>query len=179
MAETITAVPRDGDARIAFRKPVPTDGAPVWALIRACAPLDENSLYCNLLQCDHFRDTCILAEHDGRLAGWISGYLLPADPRTLFVWQVAVAPGARGLGLGRQMLERLLDRPECRDVTRLQTTITPDNDASWALFRSLARHRGARLEDRPHFTRAEHFEGRHATEHMVTLRFSGAATRAA
>ena len=92
----------------------------MWALIQACKPLDENSIYCNLIQCDHFADTCILAELDGTPVGWISGYLLPDATDTLFIWQVAVAEEARGLGLASQMLDRLLRRADMAGVLRLK-----------------------------------------------------------
>ena len=80
-----------------LRTPRAEDGAAIWNLVRDCKPLDENSMYCNLIQCDHFRDTCVVAELNGQIAGWISAYVVPSDEtRTLFVWQVAVAPAARG-----------------------------------------------------------------------------------
>jgi L-2,4-diaminobutyric acid acetyltransferase len=125
-------------------------------------------MYCNLVQADHFRDTCVVADLDGEIVGWISGHIIP-DGTELFVWQVAVSPRARGMGLGRKMLAELAKREACSDVTHLKTTITQDNDASWALFRSFARSIGGHLTDEPHFERDEHFDGRHATEHMVTI----------
>ncbi|MEX5729718.1 L-2,4-diaminobutyric acid acetyltransferase [Rhodovulum iodosum] len=155
--------------KIAFRMPTGEDGSAVWSLVRDCKPLDENSMYCNLIQCDHFRDTCIVAEMDGDIVGWISAYVLPNDPETLFVWQVAVSDKARGHGLGRRMLAELLERDTCAEVFRLKTTITRDNEASWGLFKSFARRLGARLEHDAHFTRDAHFEGRHDTEYMVTI----------
>ncbi|MBN2906966.1 MAG: diaminobutyrate acetyltransferase [Rhodobacteraceae bacterium] len=166
-----TLLPAKG-APITLRKPTDADGAAVWALVRDCKPLDENSLYCNLIQCDHFRDTCILAEMNGQVVGWISAYIPPSDPDTLFVWQVAVSPLARGRGLGRKMLYALLERDACAEVMRMNTTITRDNAASWGLFRGIAKRLGAALEDEPHFTRDDHFQGRHATEHMVTIRLA-------
>lgn len=162
-----------------LRKPTAKDGATIWELIQACKPLDENSMYCNLIQCDHFRDTCVVAELDGELAGWISAYLLPDDPQTLFVWQVAVAETARGLGLGSRMLQHLIARDECEEVRRMQTTITSDNDASWALFRRFSDRQGAELDARAHFTRDTHFQGQHATEHMVTIRLPEQMKKAA
>jgi len=156
---------------LTFRAPRAEDGAAIWDLVRACKPLDENSMYCNLLQCDHFADTCVLVERDGEAVGWISAYVLPGDADTLFVWQVAVSAKARGQGLGSRMLSHLLDREICADVNRLQTTITRDNDASWGLFSRFADKRGGVLSDAPHFTRDEHFDGQHATEHMVTIEF--------
>lgn len=164
---------------IKFRKPEPEDGAAIWSLIQECSPLDENSMYCNLLQCDHFRDTCIVTEIDGQIAGWISGYLMPHDPETLFIWQVAVSEAARGRGLGRKMLSALLDRPTCAGVEQIKTTITRDNAASWALFRSFARREGGQITDTAHYERDDHFDGQQATEHMVTISFAGQARHAA
>jgi L-2,4-diaminobutyric acid acetyltransferase len=165
-------MPKDSDTHrtrtLRLRKPDATDGAAIWALVKNCKPLDENSMYCNLIHADHFRDTGVLAEIDGEVVGWISGHMIP-DKQELFVWQVAVSPKARGLGLGRNMLRELIEREACSDATHLKTTITKGNDASWALFGSFARMIGGDLEDEPHFERDAHFKGRHDTEHMVTI----------
>ena len=96
-----------------LREPAAEDGADIWSLVRDCKPLDENSMYCNLIQCDHFRDTCVVAELGGEVVGWVSAYVLPYDPSTLFVWQVAVSEKARGTGMGGLMLSSLLQRKAC------------------------------------------------------------------
>lgn len=162
-----------------LRKPEAKDGAAIWELVRNCPPLDENSMYCNLIQCDHFRDTCVVAELDGGIAGWVSGYLPPNDPDTLFVWQVAVSGAARGRGLGALMLRELIQRDTCEGVTRLQTTITSGNEPSWSLFRRFARLQKSKLEIQPYYTQALHFRGRHETENMVTIALLEEAKRAA
>ncbi|MFD1341973.1 diaminobutyrate acetyltransferase [Litorisediminicola beolgyonensis] len=167
------------DGAVTFRKPTREDGAEIWELIRSCKPLDENSMYCNLLQSDHFRDTCVAAEVDGKIVGWISAYINPNDPDCVFVWQVAVSPDARGMGLGTRMLTALMAREECAEVKRMQTTITLDNDASWALFRKFADASEADLSSDAHFTRDTHFAGEHATEHMVTITFRQALRQSA
>lgn len=169
----------DPRATITFRKPRREDGAAVWDLVRACKPLDENSMYCNLIQCDHFADTCIIAERDGAVVGWISGYIVPNAPDTLFVWQVAVSADARGQGLGRRMLSGLLSRSETSRVRRLQTTITCDNAASWALFAGFATREGGAIDSAPHFEREAHFADLHKTEHMVTIDLDTGMRRAA
>lgn len=162
-----------------LRKPVAKDGAEIWKLVRACRPLDENSMYCNLLQCDHFTDTCVVAELSGEVVGWVSAYVMPNEPDTLFVWQVAVSDAARGRGLGALMLQSILNRPQCEDVTRVQTTITADNEASWALFRKFARSRGAEMDVEAYYTQALHFQERHKTEHLVTIPVAQQAALAA
>lgn len=152
-----------------LREPEAEDGVDIWELVRACKPLDENSMYCNLIQCDHFRETCLVAELDGKIVGWVSAYILPYDPSTLFVWQVAVSETTRGTGLGSLMLSSLLRREACADVERLQTTITSDNDASWALFRKFAANRDSDLSMQAYFTQSLHFRDRHSTEHMISI----------
>lgn len=155
--------------RFELRPPNVSDGPAVHALIRSCPPLDENSAYCNLLQCTHFSDTCVAAFRGGELVGWLSGYRPPADPETIFVWQVAVGPSARGQGLGDRLMEELLSRPACRGVRWLKTTITADNKASWALFGRFAERRGAPTAREPWLLEGGHLPAGHATEHLFTI----------
>jgi L-2,4-diaminobutyric acid acetyltransferase len=154
---------------LTFRAPMSEDGADVWDLIQKSGPLDENSIYCNLVQCDHFATTCVIAELGGMIVGWISAFIPPDDPETLFVWQVAVGEAARGRGVAKKMLKELFNRPVCAEVTQLKTTITADNDASWALFNSFADNMDAELDHEPHYKEDAHFGGKHATEYMVTI----------
>lgn len=174
-----TVESNQSDSQPILRKPEGEDGSAVWGLVRECKPLDENSMYCNLIQCDHFSDTCVVAELDGDVVGWVSGHVVPGEPDTVFVWQVAVSEKARGLGLGTRMLSKLMARDACKNVTKLKTTITKDNDASWALFRRFAEKRGGTLSSQAHFKKDDHFDGQHATEHMVTIRFAEPLKRAA
>lgn len=58
------------------------------------------------------------------------------------------------------------------DPEQLKTTITKDNDASWALFKRFAEAHGAELDSDAHFEKEDHFDGRHSTEHMVTISFA-------
>lgn len=158
-----------------LRMPEATDGARIWELVRACRPLDENSRYANLIQADHFRETCVLAELDGQAVGWISGHMIPGSD-AFFIWQVAVSPKARGMGLGKAMLSELLSRDATADAQVLKTTITQSNEASWALFRSLARDVGGTLTHAPHYTRDDHFCGAADTEHMVSITLPAASS---
>lgn len=164
-------MPEQGDdsPRTLLRRPTAEDGAAIWSLIRACRPLDENSMYCNLIQATHFRETCILAERYGRLIGWISGHILPDDPETLFIWQVAVAQDARGQGLAPRMLDALLDRDICADVMAIETTITDDNAASWAMFDRFASRCGARTTRDDYFDSTKHFGGAQKSEYRLRI----------
>lgn len=179
MSDDMNTIKPTRRGNVHLRKPTLADGSDVWELISACKPLDENSMYFNLIQCDHFADTCILAEREGQIVGWISGHIPPEKPDALFVWQVAVSAEARGLGLAGRMLRALFDRPELAEVTRIETTITRDNKPSWGLFRAFAKKRGGTLTYAPHFEKTAHFDGNHATEYLVNIDFSAAAQNAA
>lgn len=152
-----------------LERPGADDGPLVHRLIDLCPPLDRNSRYCNLLQCTHFADTCVIARRDGRTAGFLSAYLLPARPDALFVWQVAVAPQARGQGLGGAMLMELLARPACAGAHYVLSSITDSNRPSWSLFEALARRLDAPLERQPLFDRTRHLAGEAESETLVTI----------
>lgn len=154
---------------IVLRQPRSEDGYPLHQLIAECPPLDSNSIYCNLLQCDHFAATGVAAEMDGRLVGFISAYIPPTKPDTVFVWQVAVHGDARGHGLGKRMLKEIIRRPACASVQYMDTTITDDNDASWGLFMSFARDLGAETERSVYFHSDRHFGGQHDSEHLLRI----------
>ena len=124
---------------ITLRQPRMQDGAAICQLVQETTPLDPNSCYAYLLLCTHFADTCVVAEDDGDIVGFISAYQPPNADDVLFVWQVAVKSTARGRGLATTMLQDLLEREICQDVTYIEATVTPSNAPSQALFRSLAK----------------------------------------
>lgn len=162
------AAPEATPYTIIVRKPLSTDGFGVHQLIDKCKPLDTNSVYCNLLQCHHFSDTCRLAETDGQIAGFVSGYALPDKPETLFIWQVAINADFRGNGLGKILISDILAE---KQFSQLNTTITEDNQSSWQLFRGIASYYKANLTSQILFERQNHFGEQHDSELLVTIDF--------
>ena len=154
---------------LTIRKPVADDGIAVHRLIAACPPLDTNSLYCNLLQCTHFSDSCAVAENGGELVGSLSGYRLPNSPDVLFVWQVAVSEAARGAGVAGQMLRNILRRPENAEVRYVHTTVTETNDSSRAFFRKFANGLGAQWAEEKYFDQDMHLAGEHPSEFLLRI----------
>ncbi|MFJ3906445.1 diaminobutyrate acetyltransferase [Streptomyces sp. NPDC090025] len=126
----------------------PTDGAELWRIARGARDLDLNSPYSYLLWCRDFAATTAVARDvTGRPVGFVTGYLRPRAPETLFVWQVAVDDSYRGSGVAGALLDALAARVTAarRAPIRLEATVTPGNVASDRLFRSFARRRGAEL----------------------------------
>jgi L-2,4-diaminobutyric acid acetyltransferase len=133
--------------QLSLRSPALADAARIWRALPTIGSLERNTPYAYLLLCSHFASTGIVGELDGELAGFVLGYRPPSDPQAVFVWQVGVAPAARGQGVGGRLLEALLERPGCRDARWLLATVTGDNAASLALFRGFARRRGAPCQE--------------------------------
>ena len=152
-----------------FHTPAKEDGWAVSRLIRACPPLDNNSVYCNLLQCHHFADTSVAVKLKGELIGFVSGYLIPNKPNTLFIWQVAVSETARGCGLGTQMIAHILARRNCASIRFIETTITEANKTSWALLQRIAHNYASPLSSKLLFDQDKHFSGHHDSEILVKI----------
>ena len=155
---------------IRFRHPEFEDGAAVYQLIKSSPPLDVNSQYYYHILCSDFCDTCVIAEIDNRIAGFLSAYLKPRDENCLFVWQVVVSGEARGRGLASNMLEWLFKQPKCTHIKCLETTISPSNQASQRLFRRFAEMRGAECLTSP-FLDVSHF-GEDIHEDEILFRIS-------
>jgi L-2,4-diaminobutyric acid acetyltransferase len=152
-----------------LRKPEPGDEFAIYKLIKQSPPLDPNSIYSYHLLCRHFRDTCIVAEHNGEIVGFISAYLEPTRAQTLFVWQVVVAASQRGQGLARTMLDALFDRPSCSTVDMLESTVNPSNLASRRLFESFARHHGYPLNESVFLEEDQFGDQEHEKEILLSI----------
>lgn len=127
-----------GDA-VDLRPPTVEDAAAIWQLVRDTGVLDVNSSYLYLLLTAHHAPTCGVAVQGDQLLGFVSGYRLPTQPDTYFLWQIGVAEAGRGQGLATRLALEVLRRPAQADVRYLETTVSPSNTASRALFDGLAR----------------------------------------
>ncbi|CAM5451691.1 hypothetical protein SFUMM280S_06955 [Streptomyces fumanus] len=88
-----------------------TDGAALWRMARDSKVLDLNSSYSYLLWCRDFAATSAVARAEsGEAVGFVTGYVRPDRPDTLFVWQVAVDAAYRGRGLAAALLDGLAAR---------------------------------------------------------------------
>ncbi len=133
-----------GDA-ITLRAPRRADAAAIHALVVRGGTLEANTAYCYLLLADHFASTCVVAEHEGAIVGFVLAYRPPSEPDAIFVWQVGVAPEMRGRGLGGRLLAACVRAPGAAGASRLIATVAPSNTASRALFAGLARSLGVTM----------------------------------
>ena len=139
----------------ALRPPRGSDAVAIRDLVAETGVLDLNSTYAYLLLSTDFAQTSIVADVDGRLQGFITGYRPPPRPDVLFVWQVAVAPSAQRGGLAAAMLDALVDRVRAEGdgaPLTVEATVSPGNASSRAFFGAFARRHGVALTEHPHFT---------------------------
>lgn len=157
-----------GDINI--RTPEVSDGAAIWQLVADAGTLDKNSSYLYLVLCRDFPDYCAVAERDGRLLGFVTGYVSPLKPDVWFTWQVGVSSEARGAGLARRLIMHVLENITGENgQSYLETTVTVSNDASRALFRGIARRLNTDLTETALFTSEMFPEGGHEAEPLLRV----------
>jgi L-2,4-diaminobutyric acid acetyltransferase len=157
------------EAGFVFRHPEVADGLAIWRLLGEVGTLDPNSTYAYLMVCRDFADTCIVAEREGRVVAFVTGYRPPHKPETVFVWQIGVAPQARGRGLGARLLDRLLGSEACSAVRFLDTNVTPSNRASRALFEGFARRMNAPIVELEGFESSLFADPSHEPERLLRI----------
>jgi L-2,4-diaminobutyric acid acetyltransferase len=140
--------PAAGTVRI--RRPRTDDGPAIYRLVRDSGMLALNSPYAYLIMATHFRETSVVVEKAGALAGFLIGYRLPERPRTAFVWQIGIAESMRGKGIGKKLLRHMVDRLD-GEIDYLEATTPRSNRASRRLFRSFAAERGVPFSVQPGF----------------------------
>ncbi|MEB3034913.1 diaminobutyrate acetyltransferase [[Mycobacterium] nativiensis] len=155
-------------AEFQLRTPTVTDGQAMWQMAVDSATLDVNSPYAYLLWCRDFAPTSVIAEVNGVAAGFVTGYRRPDQSETLMIWQVAVNTAHRGAGLAGRMLDHLAAALLTDGVTHVETSITPDNDASRRLFAAFARRWDTALACSELFG-AELFPDSHLAENLFRI----------
>ncbi len=99
------------------------------------ATLDPESPTWERWDSSHRSDCRFIARREGATVGWTA--LSPYSARPVYLgvaWEsVYVANGARGAGIGRALLERLVEASEAAGVWTLLAGILADNRASLAL----------------------------------------------
>jgi L-amino acid N-acyltransferase YncA len=87
----------------------------------------------------HLPEHRFVAEVDGEVAGWVA--VVPYSRRAVYRGvgeeSVYVAEAARGRGVGRALLERLVESARDGGLWTLQAGIFTDNEPSLALHRAL------------------------------------------
>lgn len=148
-------------------KPSKKDAQKIYKLVKSTKVLDVNSEYLYLLQTTHFRDICSVATYEDKVIGFVSGYMIPNEPNTLFIWQVAVDSDFRGNDLARRLIMDIIQREDL-NVNYLHTTVSPSNNSSIRVFEKVANHYETQMNSMEFFE-ASDFTNQHEEEVLYKI----------
>lgn len=126
------------DPGLVFRRPVPDDHARLDAVIDEWWGGRRLRMLLPRLWLEHFRGTSWIAEDgEGRLAGFVVGFISQDDPTTAYAHMIASDPNRRRAGLGRSLYERFFADAREHGAHRVTAVTWPGNRISIAFHRSV------------------------------------------
>jgi L-2,4-diaminobutyric acid acetyltransferase len=150
------------DKKCKIRNVVLDDIREVYNLLTANRPyVGLNSKYTYFLLAKDFSNTCVVAEHGGKIVGFSSGYMSPVRSDTFFSWEAVVHKDYRGNQLQKRML---LHQIWITGAKYFEGTVNPSNEASKRSFLGLARMLGTNCEEKVMFSEEDFENDGHEAE---------------
>ena len=123
---------------ITFRRPTEADYSAIIRVVDDWWGGRNLSKLLPRLWLQHFTGTSWLAElPDGRLAGFLVGFLSPDHADTAYCHMIATNPNLRNHGLGRSLYERFFADARAGGRTVVKAVTWPGNRSSIAFHRSI------------------------------------------
>lgn len=128
------------DKVVSLRAMEPGDGPQVLAIYQAGidtghATFEVTAPDWPAFDAKYLTDCRLVALADDAVVGWVG--LTPISSRAVYrgvaEHSIYIAPEARGIGVGRMLLEALIEQSEQAGYWTLQTSIFPENEASIGL----------------------------------------------
>ena len=79
----------------------------------------------------------LIVEDEGRMVGFLLGFVADGEPRTGYIHLVGIDPGYRRRGVGRELYESFARNVSAKGATRLKAITTPGNTGSVEFHRAL------------------------------------------
>ena len=157
----------DENANFHIRNVKLEDIKEVYKLLVANRPyVGLNSRYTYFLLARDFSDTCVVAEHDGKIVAFSSGYVPPPRPDTFFSWETVVHSDYRGHGLQKLML---LYQIKTANVQYFEGTVNPSNKVSQRNFCDLAELLNTKCEKKMLFSEKDFENDGHEAEVLYRI----------
>lgn len=128
----------DAPGRV-FRTPVEDDHARVltavrdwWGGLGGEEGARQRAALLPRLFFQHFTDTSIVVEQDGRLVAFLIGFLSQSRSREAYIHFVGVSPELHGHGLGRELYHRFFDTARRHGRTVVRAITSENNTGSQA-----------------------------------------------
>ncbi|MEV0704026.1 GNAT family N-acetyltransferase [Saccharopolyspora sp. NPDC050389] len=108
-----------------------------WTDSRSPAAARELSLLVPRLFLQHFSGTSFIAEQDGRMAGFLIGFLSADRAEDAYVHFVGVDPALRRSGLARRLYAKFFDAAASAGRRRVHCVTSPANSGSIAFHQRM------------------------------------------
>lgn len=123
---------------VTFRRPTEADYVAIVRVIDDWWGGRQLSQLLPRLWLQHFTGTSWLAESaDGRIAGFLVGFLSPDEPDVAYCHMVATNPNLRRRGLGAALYERFFEDARAAGRGIVKAVTWPGNRASVAFHRAI------------------------------------------
>ena len=101
-----------------------------------CAPipLERDSIYHDLTR--YFSNTCFVAEKEGKMTGFILGWISQVDNSIAYIHNICVDPNLRRKKIGIDLYNQFIEVVRDKGVKKIFLIINPENKASLNFFRA-------------------------------------------
>jgi GNAT superfamily N-acetyltransferase len=136
----------EGMEDLRFRRPTEADHAAVVGVVDEWWGGRRMRALLPRLWFQHFVDTSWIAESvDGRIQGFLVGFVSPDHPTEAYIHMVGTNPNRRKRGLGRALYERFFDDVRSRGARTVGAVTWPGNQISVKFHTAM----GFRSDDGP------------------------------
>jgi|TARA_B110000503_G_scaffold52015_1_gene83736 L-2,4-diaminobutyric acid acetyltransferase len=152
---------------IKITHPNKKNGLAIARLVERCPPLDLNSTYHYFIQSHYFSKTSAVAFDNNEVIAFASGFILPENNNSLFIWQVAIDESYRGQGLGIELINFILEQNH--SVNTIETTVTKSNSSSRRMFEKISQKYESTVSEKVLFDGERDFSNEHESEILITI----------
>lgn len=152
-----------------YSHPKAKDGNDMWKLVKGNEDLDLNSSYSYFLVSKLFSDRCIIVKdtsNGNKIVGFIMGFVFAEEPETYFIWQISVVKEYRKQGIGKELIERVLQTNE--DVKYIKGTVSQDNESYHKVLNAIAEKYNTWMSKKASFSDDQFPEG-HEDEDLILI----------
>ncbi|MBD3182947.1 GNAT family N-acetyltransferase [Candidatus Poribacteria bacterium] len=115
------------EEKIYIRNITPDDVESIYNLVDGSLTLRTYDKYLYRILSEYFTKTCLVAESDNEIVGFILCFISQDDPSILFIWQIFVRETYRGKLVTQKLNKQIRDVAREMGCTKLHFTIASDS----------------------------------------------------
>lgn len=120
-----------------IRKADEKDFLSVYNFVSRCKPLENYSEHFYKIMLRYFGNSCIIAEFNDEIVGFVMGFRSQVDNDKFFLWQIGVFSYHRGKEIGKMLLEKFEKVAKELGCKKIEVTVDPENIPSQKLFEKM------------------------------------------